>query len=70
MGYDVLSMNAAHLPKVKWTIRQVSLLDCRRILARALRMTDASEIQDFLREELVKLGLGRVVPRHELPAGF
>ena len=70
MGYDVLSMNAAHLPKVKWTIRQVSLLDCRRILARALRMTDANEIHDFLRAELVKLGLGRVVPRHELPAGF
>ena len=70
MGYDVLSMNATHLPKVKWTIRQVSLRDCRRVLAKALRMTDANDIHDFLRAELVNMGLGRVVPRHEMPYVF
>ena len=68
MGYDVLSMNATHLPKVKWVIRHVSLRDCRRILAKALRMVDAQEIHDLLRAELMDAGLGRVVPHHEVPA--
>ena len=67
MGYDVLSMNATHLPKVKWVIRHVSVRDCRRILARALRMDDADEILRFIRGEMVRNGLDRVVPQHELP---
>ena len=67
MGYDVLSMNATHLPKVKWVIRHVSVRDCRRILARALRMDDADEILRFIRSEMVRTGLGRVVPHYELP---
>ena len=68
MGYDVLSMNATHLPKVKWVIRHVSLRDCRRILAKALRMVDAHDIRDLLRAELMDAGLERVVPHHEVPA--
>ena len=70
MGYDVLSMNATHLPKVKWVIRHVSLRDCRRILAKALRMADAQDIHDLLRTELTAAGLGRVVPHHEMPYVF
>ena len=68
MGYDVLSMNATHLPKVKWVIRRMSLRDCRRILAKALRMVDAEDIGDLLRAELMDAGLSRVVPHHEVPA--
>ena len=70
MGYDVLSMNAANLPRVKWVIRHVSLIDCRRILARALRMRSNSEILDFVRDQLVGAGLDRAVPHHEVPISF
>ncbi len=69
MGYDVLSMNAANLLRVKWVIRQVSLRDCRRILARALRMRSGKAIMAFVRDQLVTLGLERAVPHHEVPAG-
>ena len=69
MGYDVLSMNAANLPRVKWVIHHVSLIDCRRILARALRLRSSSEIMAFVRQRLVDAGLERAVPHHELPAG-
>ena len=67
MGYDVLSMNAANLPRVKWVIRQMSLRDCRRILARALRLRSSKEILGFVRQQLVDNGLERAVPHHELP---
>ena len=70
MGYDVLSMNAANLPRVKWVIRRVSLIDCRRILARALRMQSNSEILNFVRDQLVGAGLERAVPHHEVPISF
>ena len=64
MGYDVLSMNAANLPKVKWIVRNIKLSDARRMLARVLRMDTAEEIEDFMRRQLVEVGLGRVVPSH------
>ncbi|MEE3278407.1 MAG: phosphoenolpyruvate--protein phosphotransferase, partial [Pseudomonadota bacterium] len=70
MGYDVLSMNAANLPKVKWVIRNVSMRDCRRILARVRRMDDAEEILDFVRDQLIGAGLERAIPHHETPSVF
>jgi len=70
MGYDVLSMNAANLPRVKWVIRSMSLIDCRRILARALRLRSNSEILEFVRDQLVGAGLDRAVPHHEVPVSF
>ena len=68
MGYDVLSMNAANLPRVKWVIRRVSLRDCRRILARALRLRSSREILDFVRGQLIEAGLERAVLHHKLPS--
>ena len=70
MGYDVLSMNAANLPRVKWVIRSMSLRDCRRILARALRMRSSEEILAWVRDQLIAAGLERAVPHHELPASY
>jgi phosphotransferase system enzyme I (PtsP) len=64
MGYHVLSMNATNLPKVKWVIRNIKRKDARRMLARVLRMTTAEEVQSYMRAQLVKAGLGRVVPSH------
>ena len=70
MGYDVLLMNAANLPKVKWVIRNVSMRDCRRILARVRKMDDAEEILDFIRDQLIGAGLERAIPHHETPSVF
>jgi phosphotransferase system enzyme I (PtsP) len=64
MGYHVLSMNATNLPKVKWVIRSIKRSDARRMLARVLRMSTAEEVQSFMRAQLTKAGLGRVVPSY------
>jgi phosphotransferase system, enzyme I, PtsP len=64
MGYHVLSMNATNLPKVKWVIRSIRRSEARRMLARVLHMTTAGEVKSFMRGQLTKAGLGRVVPSH------
>ena len=64
MGYDVLSMNATNLLKIKWVIRNITKTGCRRILARVLRMDDANEITAFIREQLTGIGLERALPHH------
>ncbi|MEQ8858349.1 MAG: phosphoenolpyruvate--protein phosphotransferase [Pseudomonadales bacterium] len=64
MGYDVLSMNATNLPKVKWVMRNIKRSDARRMLVRVLRMTTAGEVQSYMRAQLIRAGLGRVVPSY------
>ena len=68
MGYHVLSMNATHLLKVKWVIRNIKRSDARRILARVLRMDTAEEVEDYVQQQLVNAGLGKVV-RSKKPSG-
>ncbi len=58
MGYDVLSMNASNIPRIKWMLRQISLMQARKMLARVLRMSDAEEIQKFMSEQIRAFGLG------------
>ena len=62
MGYHVLSMNATHLPKVKWVIRNIKRRDARRILARVLKMNTADEVSRYVNRQLIDAGLERVVP--------
>jgi phosphotransferase system, enzyme I, PtsP len=64
MGYHVLSMNATHLPKVKWMIRQIKRTDARRMLAKVLRMHTSEEVSAFMHQQLTDAGLGRVLPHH------
>lgn len=64
MGYHVLSMNATHLPKVKWVIRNIKRSDARRMLARVLRMESTREIETFMYEQLRAQGLEKVLPHH------
>ncbi|MBK88934.1 MAG: phosphoenolpyruvate--protein phosphotransferase [Gammaproteobacteria bacterium] len=66
MGYHVLSMNATHLPKVKWVIRNIKRSDARRILARVLKMDTAEEVSRYVNQQLVDAGLGRVVPSRQV----
>ena len=65
MGYQVLSMNATNLPKVKWVLRNIKRTDARRMLSRVLRMETAQEIQGYMERQLVRAGLGRVLPSHQ-----
>ena len=64
MDYQVLSMNATNLPKVKWVLRNIKRTDARRMLSRVLRMETAQEIQQYMERQLIRAGLGRVVPSH------
>lgn len=70
MGYDVLSMNATNIPRVKWVIRNITLTSCRRIVAKALRMHHANEIFSFIRDQMHGAGLDKALPPHDPPAIF
>ena len=67
MGFDVLSMNSTNLLRIKYVIRSVTRIGCRRILAQALKMNSATEIKDFVRAQLIQVGLERLFPQHALP---
>ena len=67
MGYHVLSMNATHLLRVKWVIRNIKRSDARRVLARVMRMDTADEVLPFLQEEMARLGLSKAMPARSGP---
>jgi phosphotransferase system enzyme I (PtsP) len=64
MGYEVLSMNANNIPRVKSAIRGVSLARAQSLLNQVLRMDDAEEIHRYLRRTLKHLGLGQLTRPH------
>jgi len=61
MGFDSLSMNATHIPRVKWLIRNLSYKSCQHLLAEVLAMDDATEIVEFVRNHLEQAGVGKVL---------
>lgn len=61
MGFDVLSMNAVNLLKVKWVIRSFSMERAKKVLAKALKMDNAYAIKNYVEEELRKAGLGQLI---------
>ena len=61
MGFDSLSMNATHIPRVKWVIRNLSQTFSRQLLTEVLNMEDATSIINFVREQLQQEGLGKVL---------
>jgi phosphotransferase system enzyme I (PtsP) len=63
MGYDMLSMNANHLPKVKSIIRSVSMVDAKRLLADVLVMDGTQAISSHLFNTLSNMGISpRLLP--------
>jgi helix-turn-helix protein len=42
-------------------IRNIKRSDARRILARVLRMDTAEEVEDYVQQQLINAGLGKVV---------
>ena len=57
MGYDMLSMNANNIPRVKSVIRNIRLEDARNIHANVMKMTSTAEITDYVENTLEKLGI-------------
>ncbi|MFI2812919.1 phosphoenolpyruvate--protein phosphotransferase [Microbulbifer sp. M83] len=57
MGYDVLSMNATNLPRVKAALRAVTRADTESLLERVLDMQCPEEIEETLAGYLKGIGL-------------
>ncbi|SHF86471.1 phosphotransferase system, enzyme I, PtsP [Microbulbifer donghaiensis] len=57
MGYDVLSMNATNLPRVKATLRAVRKADTEKLLQQVLGQQYPEEIEQTVRAYLKRIGL-------------
>ncbi len=70
MGYDVLSMNATNLPKVKKVIRNITLEQAEELLDEVMSQEDSESVNRCLERGLEKggftrlFGVPRVEPRH------
>ncbi len=60
MGYDVLSMNANNLPKVKAVLRAFTLTDAKALLAQAMQLDSAQAICDLIEWTLERAGITRL----------
>jgi len=61
MGFDSLSMNSTHLPKVKWLLRKMTFAHAQELLAEVSRMDNPQLIHSTLNLALGKLGLSKVL---------
>jgi phosphotransferase system enzyme I (PtsP) len=61
MGYDVLSMNATNLPKVKSVLRSISTRQAQDILAEAMQLESSRDIQELLEDKLNQTGVKRIL---------
>lgn len=61
MGYDVLSMNATNLPKVKSVIRSISMNQAKELLAEVMTMVNADQIRQRLDQALKDAGVTRLI---------
>ncbi len=61
MGYDVLSMNATNLPKVKSVIRGVTLQQGEELLSEVMQLPDSDEINLAVEKALKEAGITRLL---------
>ncbi len=61
MGYDVLSMNATTLLKVKAVIRQLTMAGARQLLDRVLQLEDPDSVKSCIDIELHNAGVDRLL---------
>ena len=52
LDLDEISANSQAIPEIKKIIRTMSIEDCRKIAAKAMRMSTAAEISSYLTNEL------------------
>ncbi len=58
MGFDKISMNGHNVPRIKWVIRHISLIQAQHILSHTLTLSTTEAVHSYLNEQLEKLGLG------------
>jgi phosphotransferase system enzyme I (PtsP) len=61
MGFDILSMNATNLQRVKAMIRDITLGQAQRLLEHALQQEDSEAVETLLEEALQGLGVSRLL---------
>lgn len=61
MGFDALSMSSSSLPRVKWIIRSLTMVNARKILASVLALENPAEIRLYLQKTLEEHGLGGLI---------
>jgi phosphotransferase system enzyme I (PtsP) len=62
MGFDVLSMNATILPKIKSVIRSISMSYAKELLAQVMTMERAEHINEFMEGALKGLDNKHIMP--------
>ncbi|MFK8047385.1 MAG: phosphoenolpyruvate--protein phosphotransferase [Halioglobus sp.] len=62
MGYDVLSMNATSLPKVKKVLRNLRMSEALEVLEEVMTMENAFDIRVRLERVLTDRGLQKFIP--------
>lgn len=61
LGFDMLSMNAHNIPRVKWIIRNFTQENAQRLVLEAIEMHHAQDIRQHLEKALEGAGLGALV---------
>lgn len=61
MGFDTLSLSAAHLPRIKWVVRTFTMSKARKLLDEVLAMDDPIEIRGHMELALEDAGLGGLI---------
>lgn len=61
MGFDILSMNATNLQRVKAMLRDITLGQAKALLGRVLQQEDAEAVEALLEQELRGLGVDRLL---------
>jgi phosphotransferase system enzyme I (PtsP) len=61
MGYDILSMNATSLPKVKKALRNVSMAEARDLLEHVMQLEETSEVHRHLERFLSEHGMEKFI---------
>ena len=59
MGYNVLSMSATSLPRVKHAIRNTSMQTAREILSRVMQLDDAEMVYGYIESKLSDLNISK-----------
>jgi phosphotransferase system enzyme I (PtsP) len=58
MGFNKISMNGHNVPRIKWVIRHISLIQAQHILSHTLTLSTTKAVHSYLNEQLERLGLG------------
>lgn len=61
LGFDMLSMNAHNIPRVKWIIRNFSQAKAQKLVSEVLNFQHAHDIRSHLESALEEAGLGGLV---------